>query len=86
MAEVILRHEGATCRSAEHEDVDPADMVADEERVRPDRLAGDIDSGADDPAGGLEESLRPARAAGEQLRTEMEGQAGEEQEGQPGDA
>ena len=39
MAELVLGHEGAARRAAEHQNVEPADVIGDEQAVRAERLA-----------------------------------------------
>ena len=83
MAELVLGDKGAAGRAAEHENVEPADMVGDDQRMRLKRDSGCPRARAADPGRGPEESWRPWRAAEKRLRDDMNRAEDSKQADQP---
>lgn len=86
VAKLVLGNECATSRAADHQDVEPADVVADEQRVVAKRGTVELGAGADDPRCSGQEPRRPGRAAENQLRGEMDRGKDGEQSDQPRNA
>jgi hypothetical protein len=81
--EIVLGHESAIGSAAKNQDVEPARVIADEQRVRGDGAAFAADAGADNPGCCFKESRRPVRASKEPFAREMERRADEEQRDEP---
>ena len=62
VTELGFRNECATGRARQHENVEPAGVVADQQGVRRDRATFGADSGAANPCRRAEKAPRPGRA------------------------
>ena len=83
MSELVLRHEGAAGGAADHQDVEPADVVGDEQRVAADWCSFQSGARADDPCRGCEKAARPARGAEQRFRNDVGWSEDGEQADQP---
>jgi hypothetical protein len=86
MAELVLGDEGAAGRASNDQNVEPGDVIADEEAMGSKRLADLPDSRAADPGRRSEEPARPARPAEKGLCRDVDRRARGEQQEKRGDA
>ena len=80
MTEIVFRDEGCPHRSAENQDVEPADMIADQQGAAVERSSTNRRPCAYDPRGRGQEMPRPAGAAEQQLGDDVDGTKDREQE------
>jgi hypothetical protein len=67
MAELILGHKCGVRAPAEHENVQPACVIGDEQSVAPDLSPFDLRSNAEDPRRGSEEAAGPTGSRQDEL-------------------
>lgn len=80
VAQLGFRNECATGRTGEHEDVQPAGMVADQQAVRRDRTTFGADLGTANPCRRAKKAPRPIGTPEQRFRQDMERNAdGKEQ-------
>ena len=72
VTELGFRNECATGRARQHENVEPACVVADQQGVRRDRAALGAHASATDPRRRAKKAPRPVRAPEQRFRQDME--------------
>jgi len=86
VAELILRDERAVGRGGEHEDVQPARVIGDQQGMRLDLPPSQLNADSDDPGRRRQEPPWPRRTAQQRFRDDMNRRQEQEQQDQPGDA
>ena len=86
VTELVLGHERAVGGSAQHQDVEPADVIGNEQAVSLDGRALQLYPGPGDPARGSEERRWPGRAPEHYFGDDVDRRDRQEQQGQSGDA
>ena len=71
MLKLGLGNEGAACPTAKDQDVEPAHMVGDDQRVRLERISFEARPDAGDQPGMAQEPPRPCRLAKQRLRQKV---------------
>lgn len=84
MAKLVLRNEGGPERAAKDEDIEPAGMIGDEERVPPWAMPRDRRPNADYPRRRCEEPSWPRRTTEDQLGDDVNRGDKREKQDDPG--